>query len=154
MGRLTALLLAAVFILSSCADGQYGPWVREDGSIIESSLLIEYQGFRDCDQNEVTFMQFYGHQYARDPRGILGEVTSADGSGRVLEYEVLFGDAIESLESQGFTHSARPIGSNDWVDREIYLDPASREDFLYVVVDGEAIEKWIRYEEPCERGDT
>ncbi len=152
MGRLTAVALAALFVLTSCADGRYGPWVREDGSVIESSLLIEYQGFRDCDQLDVTFMQFYGYQYARDPGMILGDVTAPDGSGRVLEYDVLFGEEVlATLESQGFTHSARPIGSNDWVDREIFLDPASREDYLYVVVDNEAIERWVRYEEQCER---
>lgn len=152
MGRLTALALAAIFVLSSCSDGRFGPWVRTDGSIIESSLLVEYQGFRDCDQLDVTFMRFFGNQYARDPAGVLGEVTAADGTDRVLEYDVLFGDdVLDGLDAQGFTHTARPIGSNVWVEREIYLDPAGRDDYLYVVVDGEAIERWIRYEEPCER---
>ena len=151
MGRLTALALAALFVLTSCSDGRYGPWVRTDGSIIESSFLVEYQGFRDCDQLDVTFMRFFGNQYARDPGMVLGEVTATDGSGRVLEYEVLFGEEVlAGLESQGFTHNARPIGSNEWVQREIYLDPAGRDDFIYIVVDGEAIERWIRYEEPCE----
>ncbi len=152
MGRLTALAVIAVFVLSSCSDGRFGPWVRTDGSIIESSLLVEYQGFRDCDQLDVTFMRFFGNQYARDPDGVLGDVLAADGSDRVLEYEVLFGDdVLAGLEPQGFTHTARPIGSNVWVEREIYLDPAGREDYLYVVVDGEAIERWIRYEAVCER---
>jgi len=152
VGRLTALALAALFVLTSCSDGRYGPWVRNDGSIIESSLLVEFQGFRDCDQLDVTFMRFFGNQYARDPEMVLGEVTAPDGSGRVLEYDVLFGDEVlTDLESQGFTHTARPIGSNVWVEREIYLDPAGHEDFIYVVVDGEAIERWVRYEDTCER---
>lgn len=151
MGRLTALALAALFVLTSCSDGAYGPWIRTDGSIIESSLLVEYQGFRDCEQLDVTFMRFYGNQYARDPAGVLGDVAAGDGSGRLLEYEVLFGDdVLAGLESTDFTHTARPIGSNFWVEREIYLDPAGHDDFIYVVVDGEAIERWIRYEEPCE----
>lgn len=150
--RLAALALATLFLLSSCADGRFGPWVREDGSVIEASFLVEYRGFRDCDQLDVTFMRFYGNQYARDPAGVLGDVMAQDGSGRLLEYEVLFGDEVlTGLEPQGFSHTARPIGSNVWVEREIYLDPDGRDDYLYVVVDGEAVERWIRYEEPCER---
>ena len=152
MVKLIATALAALLLLTSCADGRFGPWVREDGSIVESSLLVEYQGFRDCDQLDVTFMEFYGSQYAKDPVGVLGDVEAADGSGRMIEYEVLFGaDVLAGLEPQGFTHSARPIGSNEWVEREIYLDPAGRDDYIYVVVDGEAIERWVRYEERCER---
>ena len=116
MGRLTALALAALFVLTSCSDGRYGPWVRSDGSIIESSL---------------------------EQRLLL----AVD-----VAYDVLFGEEVlTGLQSQGFTHTARPIGSNLWVEREIFLDPAGHEDFIYVVVDGEAIERWVRYEGTCER---
>ena len=44
-----------------------------------------------------------------------------------------------------------PFGVTGLTDSAMtYLDPASHDDFIYIVVDGEAIERWIRYEEPCE----
>jgi hypothetical protein len=128
---LTALLLA------SCGLTQFGPWLDESGQRLEGSQLVEYQGFKECDHEDVVFLVFFGDMYAKDTKGILGELLNA--SGEVLSYAVL-DEVPAGANPSGFTSG----------QREIYFDDGTREDYLYIHREDGRTERWPRAESACD----
>ncbi|NIR38057.1 MAG: hypothetical protein GWN79_13675, partial [Actinobacteria bacterium] len=117
-------LLVAVG-LAACSPNVHGPWVDENGRRLMGSEVVEYRGFPECDQELVTFMRFFGDQYARDPEGVLGPLRSPVDDDP-LAYAVL--DSLpEGAEGTDITHGGR----------EIYV-AADRPDYLYIrLADGD-----------------
>ncbi|MGH8959552.1 MAG: hypothetical protein ACRDVK_12865 [Acidimicrobiia bacterium] len=136
MKRPVQLLLALA--LSACTMAQTGPWLDESGQRLEGSQLIQYQGFEECGHEDVQFLVFFGDMYARDPDGVLGQLTNA--AGEPLTFEISK-KIPEGVMAQGF----------NFRDREIYLDPTTREDYLYIYFEGGNLERWPRAEFPCDR---
>jgi hypothetical protein len=131
-----------VLLLTACGFNQFGPWLDENGQRLEGSQVIEYQGFQTCGHEEVTFLYFFGDLYARDDDGHLGELHNADGE--LLTFAVL-DEMPPGAEPTGITH----------LQREIYLDPATRVDYLYIdLVDKDRAERWPRAEIECDRPGT
>lgn len=137
MGVKASRFLAAL-LLASCGLTQFGPWLDESGQRLEGSQLVEYQGFAECGHDEVVFLVFFGDMYAKDTKGVLGELLSP--SGEVLSYAVL----------DGVPTGANPTGLTSG-EREIYLDDAIREDYLFVHREDGRTERWPRAESPCDR---
>ncbi|HJQ94410.1 MAG TPA: hypothetical protein VJ935_01720 [Acidimicrobiia bacterium] len=135
--KLLLLLLTAVGIWG-CTMAQTGPWLDESGQRLEGSQLIQYQGFEECGHERVQFIVFFGAMYARDPEGVLGGLTNE--AGEPLSFEVTT-EIPEGVMPQGFTFR----------DREIYFDPGTREDYLYVYFENGNLERWPRAESPCDR---
>ncbi|MFQ5966068.1 MAG: hypothetical protein ACE5MI_00485 [Acidimicrobiia bacterium] len=127
----------AALALSACFPAD-PPWMDSNGEIVSGSLILEYQGFVRCQTREVTFLRFFDRQYADDPEGQLGPLRAIDGSGRVLTFEVL----------EAVPPGALPSGFHRG-DREIYVDRAAIDDYLYVVHPSH-VERWPRAEIYCE----
>jgi hypothetical protein len=115
-----------------------GPWLDESGQRLEGSQLIQYQGFEECGHRGVQFIVYFGDMYAQDPAGVLGPLTNE--AGEPLSYQVLT-DIPEGVSAAGFTFR----------DREIYLNPETLEDYLYVYYENGNLERWPRAEFPCDR---
>jgi hypothetical protein len=115
-----------------------GPWLDESGQRLEGSQVVEYRGFRHCGHEDVHFLVFFGAMYAKDPDGDLGELLSEDGE--VISYAVL-DEVPAGAIAQGITFR----------DREIYFDPATRDDYLYIRFDDGFTERWPRAESDCDR---
>ena len=130
--------LFAALLLASCSLTQFGPWLDESGQRLEGSQLVEYQGFEECGHEDVVFLVFFGDMYAKDTDGTLGELRNALGD--VLSYAVL--DEIPT--------DVAPTGLTSG-DREIYMNEATREDYLYIHREDGRIERWPRAESPCDR---
>ena len=130
----TVLLLAA---LTACFPPT-GPWRDESGQPLEGSQVVEFQGFRHCGHQEVQFLVFFGDMYAKDPEGRLGPL--ANDAGDPLTYAVL-AEVPEGVVAQGI----------NFREREIYFNPETRDDYLYVHFEGGATERWPRAESDCDR---
>lgn len=137
MGVKASGFLAALLV-TSCGLTQFGPWLDESGQRLEGSQLVEYQGFVECGHDDVVFLVFFGDMYAKDPDGVLGELRNA--AGEALSYAVL--DEVPAR--------ANPTGLTSG-QREIYLDDATREDYVYIVREDGRTERWPRAESPCDR---
>ena len=107
MRRRAALLAVAALLAAGCAFSEYGPWLSPTGARLEGSQVVEFEGFRECGQEDVVFIRFFGAQYAKDPDGVLGEIRSVDGE-RVLVYAVL-DELPEGAVGTGITHEGREI---------------------------------------------
>lgn len=124
-------------VITSCFPPS-GPWLDESGQPLEGSQVVEYQGFRHCGHADVQFLVFFGDMYAKDLEGQLGIL--ANSAGDPLTYAIL--DEIpEGAVAQGVTFR----------EREIYFDPETRADYLYVHFDGATTERWPRAESDCDR---
>jgi hypothetical protein len=132
------LLGALVLALAGCSINQYGPWYTPAGNIVSSSIMVEFQGFKECDTETVVFIRFLGRQYAYDPQGQLGTLTADDGT--VLTYAE-FDSPPGGIDPTGVRHK----------DEEIWQGQADTENYLYVVHDGGLTERWPRAEIPCQR---
>lgn len=139
MNRLVAVL-TILLLLSACGLNERGPWVDRNGNQLRGSDMIEYDGFALCDQQQVVFIQFFGDQYAKDPAGTLGELSSPE-SGEPISFEVLESVPTD-LEGTAITHAGR----------EIYVGE-DRQDYLYVRLPSGETERWPRAEGTCERTD-
>ena len=136
MKRLVAGVLALMAVVAACTN-QHGPWLNSAGRRLEGSEVVEYDGFNQCGQESVVFLRFFGDQYAKDPDGVLGTLTSAEG--RPLSFAVL--DQVpDGAEPTGIHHGSR----------EIYVDPATRADYIYIRLGTGQVERWPRAEVPCE----
>lgn len=136
------LVLLVALLLAGCTLNSHGPWLTADGVRLENSLVLEYGGSRACDQHTVTFIVFFGEQYARDPSGVLGRLDSVDGAGRQLTYDTL-DDLPEGAEATGITHESKGVR------REIWLVPDQRDDYIYMASNDQRIERWPRAEVRC-----
>lgn len=134
---MVGLVLLAV-IAVGCATNRYGPWYTPSGNQVSSSIMVEFEGFKDCGTDEVVFIRFLGKQYASDPQGQLGTLRSADGM--VLSFAELDGPPA-GAEATGVRHQ----------DREIWRSSADIENYLYVVYDSGFTQRWPRAEARCER---
>jgi hypothetical protein len=115
-----------------------GPWLDESGQRLEGSQVVQYQGFRHCGHEDVQFLVFFGDMYANDPEGALGPLVNAEGDS--LTFAIL--DEVPSgVVAQGITFR----------DREIYFDPVTRDDYLYIHLDAGSTERWPRAESECDR---
>jgi len=132
-----AVLLATALVLSACFPPT-GPWLDESGQRLEGSQVVQYQGFRHCGHEQVEFLLFFGAMYAKDLEGALGAL--ANPAGDSLTYAIL-DELPPGVVGQGITFR----------DREIYLDPETREDYLYVHFDSGSTERWPRAEFDCDR---
>lgn len=134
--RLLVFVAFSLFI-AACVPGDNGPWVNEQGEIISNAHLLEYRGLAACDQRDVTFFQIFGRQYAKDPDGVLGELVSLDGF-RTLDFS-LGTDLPDTAVALGITHGRR----------ELYHNQPDIEDYLYIVIDDQIVERWPRAEFRC-----
>lgn len=125
-------------LLGACSLRERGPWVTAEGRRLQGSEVIEYDGFNQCDQERVIFMRFFGKQYARDPRRILGQLFSVEG--QPIEFAILE-EVPSGAEPTGIHHK----------EREIYLDQSLIEDFLFIRLGNGRVEQWPRAEVPCLR---
>ena len=131
-----ALWSVVILVITSCGLNQFRPWLDESGQRLEGSQVIEYRGFEECGHEDVVFLVFFGDMYAKDTGGVLGELRNA--SGEVLTYAML--DEVPT----GVTPTGLTSG-----EREIYLDEATRADYLYVH-GRDGTERWPRAEFPCD----
>ena len=135
--RLLLALVALSLLLASCGPAVHGPWLNERGEIISNAYVLEYRGLGYCDQTEIVFFQFFGRQFAKDPQGLLGELVSVDGA-RVLTFEQ--GTTVpETAVPSAVTHQ----------NREVYLNEPDEEDYLYIVINNQIVERWPRAEHRC-----
>ena len=138
--RLILLAVAMTMVTAACVPGDNGPWVDEDGELVSNAHLLEYKGLVACDQRTVTFFQIFGRQYANDPNGVLGDLTSLDGF-RALMFSRTT-DLPDTAIATGITHD----------NREIYHNQPDIEDYLYIVIDDQIVERWPRAEQRCTAG--
>ena len=138
--RSVAWLVALGLVVSSCALNTQGPWVDQFGRRMLGSEMIEFSGFAACNQKRVTFIKFFEDQYAKDPTGILGELTSAT-TGEPLSFELL-PDLPPGLEGTDITHGGR----------EIFIGE-DRPEYLYIRLPNGEVERWPRAEVTCVRED-
>ncbi|NIA23959.1 MAG: hypothetical protein GWP04_00150 [Gammaproteobacteria bacterium] len=131
-------LIFILLLVASCATNRYGPWYTPAGNIVSNSIMVEFEGFKDCGTDKVVFIRFLGRQYAHDREGQLGTLTAPDGT--VLTYAELDGPPAGS-EATGVRHQ----------DREIWRDSADIENYLYIVYDSGFTQRWPRAEVRCER---
>ncbi len=136
MRRRLVVLVVVAAVTAACTN-QHGPWLNSAGRRLEGSEVVEFDGFNQCDQESVTFLRFFGDQYAKDPEGVLGQLTSAEG--RPLSFAIL-DEVPEGAEPTGIHHGSR----------EIYVDPATRADYIYIRLGTGQVERWPRAEVPCE----
>ena len=134
--KATTLLLG--FSLIACNQATTGPWLDESGQRLEGSQIIQYRGFEECGHQDVQFLFFFGDTYAKDPVGDLGPLTGAGGS--ELSYAIL-DEVPEGVTPQGFTYA----------DQEIYFDPETLDDYIYIRYGGANLERWPRAEIPCDQ---
>ena len=138
--RLVVPLLSLAVLASACVAGDKGPWVNEQGEIVSNAVLLEYQGLVACDQRDITFFRIFERQYANDPFGLLGELRSVD-SARTLTFNTST-NLPATAEPLGITHGSR----------EIYYNEPDVDDYLYIVIDGQLVERWPRAESECKAG--
>ncbi len=131
------MALAALLLVTACFPPS-GPWLDESGQRLEGSQVVEYPGFRHCGHEDVQFLVFFGNMYANDSQGALGPLANA--SGDPLSFAVL-DEVPEGVVAQGITYG----------DREIYLDPETRDDYLYIHFENGSTERWPRAESDCDR---
>jgi hypothetical protein len=124
--------------LAACDLNEFGPWLDESGQPLEGSQVIQYQGFEVCGHAEVVFLVFFGDMYAKDLDGVLGELRGE--TGETLTYAVL--DEIPP-GAVGTGIKTR--------NREIYMDQATRSDYLYIHRQDGRTERWPRAESSCDR---
>lgn len=135
--RRLAAVLVLLLTLTACIDS-FGPWLSADGERVSNGQVLQFRGFKQCDQRSVIFMQFFGRQYAKDANGALGQILSEDGEGRVLEF-------AELEESPG---TATPTGIT-FEGQEILVSEPDHEDYLFISLPEGIVEQWPRYEERC-----
>jgi len=137
------LLVLAAITLTSCASSQHGPWVDAADRIANG--VNEYPSEFVCDEKGVTFLDFGGHRYAADPRGLLGPLRNDRGEALV------FGPTerpLESLYASGLSHTFGLPGEDPTV-RELYVDLDGNQDYVYIFVDGTHVEQWPRADRGC-----
>lgn len=135
--RLLFAIVGLSLLLGACAPSIYGPWRDGAGEIVSNASILEFRGLNRCDQSDVTFFRFFDRQYAKDPKGVLGELTSPV-SGEVLTFDNR-SPLPTTAEPTTFTHR----------NRVIWVDDATLEDYLYIVIDGQVVERWPRAEATC-----
>lgn len=131
-------LAAMLLVIAGCSINQHGPWLTPSGQIVSNAIMVEFDGFKECDTDQVTFIRFVDRQYAKDPQGQLGELR--DAAGNVLTFAILDGPP-SGAEATGVRHQ----------QREIWRNQADVEDYLYIVYDDGKTERWPRAEVRCER---
>ena len=134
---LSGLLLLGL-LLVACNQATVGPWLDESGQRLEGSQIIQYRGFEECGHQDAQFLFFFGDTYAKDPKGVLGPLTGADGS--ELSY-VILDEVPEGVTPQGFTYG----------DQEIYYNLETLDDYIYIRFGGANLERWPRAEIPCDQ---
>ena len=130
------LALGTLLLLAAACANAHGPWIDADGNRVPSGLVLEFDGPSSCGWSSVTFIRFFGAQYARDPERALGALQSADGT------ELTYDEVTEpppGAEPTGVTHG----------DREILIDEVQREDYLFMAVGDSLVERWPRAELTC-----
>ncbi|MFO7548146.1 MAG: hypothetical protein R6X29_04645 [Acidimicrobiia bacterium] len=138
MSRVVAAGLLVAVLAAGCSFSEYGPWLSPSGDRVPGSLVLEFPGLAQCDQEDVVFIRYLGRQYARDPLGQLGELRSLDGS-RVLEYRLLDALPAEAVAT-GITHQGR----------EIHVIEVEIEDYLFISREDGRAEQRPRAEVSCE----
>lgn len=133
---LVAIVLALA--LGACAPSVHGPWRNSSGQIVSNASIVEFDGLNRCGHRSITFFRFFDRQYAKDPRRVLGDLVSPV-TGDLLTFE---NDAAlpPGAEPTGFTHR----------NRAIWVDDGTIDDYLYIVIDDEIVERWPRAEQRCE----
>ncbi len=129
------LALVAVLLVAACAS-EHGPWVDADGNQVPNGLILEFEGPSSCGWSSVTFIRFFGAQYARDPERALGALQGQGGN------DLTYDEVTESppgAEPTGITHG----------DREILIDEGQRDDYLFMAVGDSVVERWPRAELTC-----
>lgn len=125
-------------VLAACSFNDFGPWLDQSGQRLEGSQVLEYAGFPNCGHRQVTFMMFFGRLFARDPKGVLGQLYNE--AGEPLAFAVLTEEPAGLTESD-ITHK----------DREILYDANNREDYVYIRMGDGTVEQWPRAEIACDR---
>jgi hypothetical protein len=136
--RRRLILGVLALVLAGCSTNQFGPWYTPSGDIVSNGIMVEFQGFKECDTDKVVFIRFLGRQYAHDPEGQLGTLTADDGT--VLTYAE-FDSTPGGLDPTGVRHK----------DEEIWQGQSDVESYLYIVRDGGLTERWPRAEVSCQR---
>ena len=131
------LLGALAIVAAACTGSSHGPWVDANGRQLQNSQVLEYDGFNRCDQRSVTFLQLYDRQYAKDLKGVLGDLYSPV-SGELLTFDSST-RRPPGIEPTGIRHRVR----------EIYVDLDTIDDYLYLVYDNGVVERWPRAETEC-----
>lgn len=131
-------LAALTVVLVGCSQAVSGPWLDESGQRLEGSQLIQYQGFKECGHEDVQFLVYFGDMYAKDPAGVLGPLIGA--AGESLTYTIL-SEVPEGAVAQGFFFR----------DQEIYADPETVADYIYIRFGNGNVERWPRAEISCDR---
>lgn len=127
-----------MLLLAGCATNRYGPWYTPSGNIVSGSIMVEFEGFKDCGTDNVVFIRFLERQYAHDLGGQLGTLRASDGT--LITYAELDGPPA-GAEATGVRHE----------DQEIWMSSADVESYLYVVYDSGLTQRWPRAEVRCER---
>lgn len=136
-------ILAMVITVTACGSSEHGPWV--DGNDHIANGVNEYPSQFVCEEKGVTFLEFGDHRFAADPLGLLGPLTNP--SGELLT----FGESqrpLDALYASGMSHTFGLPGETATV-RELYVDLDGNFDYIYIVVDGTAVEQWPRADEGC-----
>ncbi len=128
--------MAALILLAAACASEHGPWVDADGNRVPNGLILEFDGPSSCGWSSVTFIRFFGDQYARDPERALGALQGPDGND--LTYDEVT-EPPAGAEPTGITHG----------DREILIDEAQRDDYLFMSVGDSLVERWPRAELTC-----
>lgn len=140
MIRRLALLPPTIAVaVSSCGLETHGPWVDQSGRRMQGNEVMQFDGSPVCDHQGVTFLRFFGSQYARDLGGVLGELRSPVDD-RPLSFELLDVAPLDT-SGTGIVHA----------EREIYVG-ADRPDYLYLRHAEGTVERWPRAEVACASG--
>jgi hypothetical protein len=131
------LIVLTAVVLGACQLNELGPWLDESGQRLEGSQVLMFMGLQTCEHESVTFLNFFGALYAKDPDGVLGELRNPEGE--VLTFEWL-PEVPTGLEETNITHR----------DREILIG-ADRTDYLYLSLGDGTAERWPRAEIDCDR---
>jgi hypothetical protein len=135
---LVLVTIVLALALGACAPSVHGPWRNSSGQIVSNAAIVEFDGFNRCGHRSITFFRFFDRQYAKDPRNVLGDLRSPT-TGELLTFA---NDATlpSGAEPTGFTHR----------NRAIWVDEAAIDDYLYIVIDDQVVERWPRAEQRCE----
>ena len=130
LGVVRRLALGTLLLLAAACANSHGPWIDADGNRVPSGLVLEFDGPSSCGWSSVTFIRFFGAQYARPGEG----AGRAPGRRRDRAHLRRGDQAAIRAEPTGVTHG----------DREILIDEVQREDYLFMAVGDSLVERWPR----------